>query len=128
MTVFSRKHIPAASIDRHAAFCQRNNYWCDRCSTVVAVADRTTHAALHEHVPCECGAMIEQQLLEAHADRDCPLRFVGCSFCGARVRANARDAHEADCGCKTDPCEMCGGLVMRKGAAPRPWSVVVMEM
>jgi len=66
-------------------------------------------------VTCECGVQCEKADLAEHADKDCPLRFVGCSYCGARVRLSVRDAHETECGCKTDNCDMCGALVLRRG-------------
>lgn len=108
------KPVPTASYERHVVFCQRNNWGCDRCGKVVPLKEQAEHLALHEPAACECGATPERQHLAQHQDRDCPLRYVGCDYCGARIRANVKDQHQYECGCKSDPCESCGAFVMRK--------------
>jgi len=112
--LFSRKPVPKDSYERHRVFCERNNFRCDKCNRVVNVKDREEHVLLHEFVTCECGESAERQYLEQHQDRECALRMVGCDYCGMRVRANAKNSHELDCGAKTDVCDDCGCLVLRR--------------
>jgi hypothetical protein len=66
-------------------------------------------------VPCECGASIEQCLLEEHKKNQCLHRKVTCKFCTFQTKAMYSEEHESVCGDRTELCQKCNRYVKRRG-------------
>jgi hypothetical protein len=71
---------------------------------------------LHEPWPCDlgCGEPVAPRYWAEHSSAECPNRKVSCVYCSLQVAAAARAEHEAMCGGRSVPCEMCGRLEARK--------------
>jgi hypothetical protein len=121
--------------------CQaRNNWRCERCSAVVHKTARAAHVhcvvcsalcvggeagaakhmnLLHEPWPCDlgCGESVAPRYWQEHASAECPCRKVACVYCSLQVTASTRHEHEAMCGGRSVPCEVCSKLEARKRMA-----------
>ena len=105
--------IAVLSLDRHVAFCTRNNYCCAACGKVMRIADKDahTHCALcsavvspagiskhmdleHGSVKCECGAEVSAADYALHKEFECDLRVVPCPYCEARFTERKLGAHQ----------------------------------
>ena len=91
--------VPCMSLERHAAFCRKNNQRCPApgCGVVLRIKDAHLHvhcpqcdlvsnpegvakhtAQWHGRFPCPCGVEMELGMLLAHRRTDCPSRLIVC--------------------------------------------------
>jgi hypothetical protein len=97
----------------HEGFCMRNNRRCQVCGEVVRVSELDAHVKeRHSPVPCaQCGELVAPDGMEAHVKASCSRRAVQCRFCAMPLEHRELGEHEAFCGAKTRPCEVCGRAV-----------------
>lgn len=135
-----KRKLPAASLALHEARCKE--WRCDLCMKPIFVPQETHFAEVHAQTTCKCGASLERWwfffswshlhfvdntwtittrtnvLLGAHCDLDSSPdlfhRRVYCKYCEFPTKASELQAHEEQCGNKTDRCTMCHAAVPRK--------------
>ena len=125
--------------DVHSSFCARNNWRCARCGVVTQKAAAAAHVhcgvcnalcagaagvakhhnLVHEPWPCDlgCGQRVAPRHYAEHARTECPCRRVSCVYCTIALSFRERAEHEAMCGGRTAPCDVCGKLEARKRMA-----------
>jgi hypothetical protein len=108
-----RVPVAAANLDRHVAFCTRNNWRCESCNKVVKISEKSSHvhctecpavvsevaldkhmATMHRPISCDCGALIEPMYVPLHREYECEMRPVPCQFCDAAFPERALPAHK----------------------------------
>ena len=102
--------VPAASFERHEAFCRRNIFRCTTCGEAVRIADRDDHERTqHAVTVCECAESVEASKLEAHRANTCKVHaFEECLECKASLPKGTLDVHQRDsCIYRQVPCEWC---------------------
>ena len=111
------KAVPAASFDRHTAFCARNNVrcpvagcgktirrgeedahtHCDGCDLISTRADVDKHKKVwHTEVACPCGLTLRLRQLVRHTRTECERRVILCRFCGGPHPAGRPGEEEDD--------------------------------
>jgi hypothetical protein len=128
----SLKSVPIASFSLHQIQCQRNNWRCEICGSVLHKSTKDKHLALkhspvqhvfsHQftealflQVTCRCGTSLEPESLQVHKKHDCQLRLVRCIYCPLRIPLVERGPHQQDCGNRQSYCKFCSEPLKRKG-------------
>lgn len=107
-----RANVPAGVWELHESRCSRMCWYCDKCEMVMNKNARVNHEKkMHAQIECECGEVIDINLLKEHTKKACTEREIECKWCEYPVRARELAKHEDACGNKTEPCEECGERV-----------------
>jgi len=105
---FDSKKVLAGSFMTHELACQRMNFRCPKCNSVIPVSQKDKHTALvHTPIKCECGVVLEPVELSLHKEFECKFRLVACQYCKLRVAFDQRGPHQAVCGNRTVVCNIC---------------------
>eukprot|EP00475_Leptophrys_vorax_P034256 TRINITY_DN5504_c0_g1_i3.p1 TRINITY_DN5504_c0_g1~~TRINITY_DN5504_c0_g1_i3.p1 ORF type:complete len:159 (-),score=13.80 TRINITY_DN5504_c0_g1_i3:194-670(-) len=110
-----RKAVPPASFALHQVQCQRNNWRCEFCGSVMHKSAKDKHLSLkHSPVTCRCGTSLEPETLQVHKKHECQLRLVRCIYCPLRIPLVERGPHQGDCGNRQSYCRICSEPLKRK--------------
>ena len=75
----------------------------------------------HKPILCpDCGKEMEEPLLPAHLENECPKRAVRCEYCELKFPDDEFVSHESFCGSRTEECDTCGKYVMLRDLAAHP--------
>lgn len=110
--------ISSASWTIHESYCERHNYYCNKCDKVVHKSDRDSHQdQFHKPVACDlCGEKVTRPNLPDH-QYECPNRLVECMFCELGFQFRKLPKHEEICGSRTEKCESCDKRVQYRHQA-----------
>jgi len=107
------KEVPMASLERHEAFCKRNNVRCETCNAVLSKTQLEQHfLEMHQKVECICQEMIEKHLLSTHKTTSCTHRLKKCKYCKLTFKMKDLHDHLIYCGSRTEFCKKCKRPVM----------------
>ncbi|TPX33264.1 hypothetical protein SeMB42_g07508 [Synchytrium endobioticum] len=121
--------IPKQSLQRHEAFCLRNNSYCPRCRKVFQKSEFGNHWHCDD---CDHSGHIDtkdKHRNPRHGAVQCPDRYIFCRYCHLRQKAgppcmSPKDwmlglqlsEHESECGARTIECVTCKRPVQLKEA------------
>jgi len=107
------KEVPISSLERHEAFCKRNNIRCEACNAVVSKTQLDQHLIeMHQKVECICKEMIEKYLISTHKTTSCTHRIMKCKYCKLTFKKKDLHEHIIYCGSRTEVCNKCKQPVM----------------
>lgn len=103
------------SYERHVAFCERNNYYCEQCDIVIQAKEKDKHIEeRHSLYQCECGDEIEMYQLEHHLKKQCMQRIIKCPYCKIEKKYIDMVEHYNYCKTKTRECRYCKQFITYK--------------
>jgi hypothetical protein len=108
---FCRKIVPENGMKMHSLHCQRNNYICKTCDTVVKVKEQKNHEE-NEHLKCKSCDSIYFKF--GNHEKNCSKNTMLCGFCEEKIPKFNIEKHVKECGEKIEHCEQCGEDVERK--------------
>eukprot|EP01125_Pyxidicula_operculata_P019065 TRINITY_DN6884_c0_g1_i1.p1 TRINITY_DN6884_c0_g1~~TRINITY_DN6884_c0_g1_i1.p1 ORF type:complete len:330 (+),score=64.47 TRINITY_DN6884_c0_g1_i1:591-1580(+) len=103
-----KKDVPYDSLERHKAFCYKNNIKCEVCGRLILKSQEELHfSEYHVLVTCSCGVSVQKFFLQEHKSTVCTHRLKKCVYCKLQFKLIELKDHQSLCGSRTDMCNQC---------------------